>query len=219
MAELISIRECARRIGVSDTAIRKAIAAGRVSVAGHHEGNGRPLLNFEDVLQNWRANTDPAMQRSTPAGKSGTVKASSLVSDIGGAPLHPMRPGPRGGALKTGGEPRAPRLPDDDGEESASAGGIPAYNESRAVREYYAAQNERLKHEEGAGLLVSAEQVKAEAFGFARKLRDAIMAVPDRIDAELAAETNSRKLNLRLKAELIKALEMLQHDDEVKAAA
>lgn len=203
MADLVSIRECARRIGVSDTAIRKAIAAGRVFVAQRNEKNGRPLLDFDAVLKNWRANTDPAMQRTGGAGGHGRMKPGALVA--GSRLSHPMRPGPMGGALKTGGD-----LPDGEDDPDAvdpeTGEAIPAYNVSRALREAYAAKNEKLKHEKESGLLVPRAEVKAEIFRLARLTRDAVMAVADRVDAELAAETNPRKINLRLKDELIKAL-------------
>lgn len=212
MADLVSIRECARRIGVSDTAIRKAIAAGRISIADRNERNGRPLLDFDDVLKNWRANTDPAMQRTGTAGH-GRMKPGALVA--GGSQSHPMRPGPMGGMLNTGGDLR-PNLPGDDGDPGAvdpeTGEAVPPYNKSRALREHYAAQSAKLDYEKEAGTLVLAEQVRVEAFRIARLLRDAIMAVPDRIDAELAAETNARKINLRMKDELIKALGKLETD-------
>lgn len=189
MADLVSIRECARRIGVSDTAIRKAIAAGRVAVAEKNERNGRPLLDFDDVLKNWRANTDPAMQRTGAAGGHGRMKPSSKVAAVGD------------------------EAPDDQQQaDSLDRGPVPTYNESRAFKEYYAAQSAKLDYEKEAGSLVAVDQVKAEAFRLARALRDAIMAVPDRIDAELAAETNARKINLRMKDELIKALGKLEAD-------
>lgn len=185
MADLVSIRECARRIGVSDTAIRKAIAAGRVAVAERNEHNGRPLLDFDDVLKNWRANTDPAMQRTGTSGH-GRMNPDALVA---------------GRARTPSGDDGAHTVIDAETGEP-----IPEYNKSRAAKEFWAAKNAQLAYEREAGTLVLADEVKTEAFRLARALRDAIMAVPDRIDSEMAAETNARKINLRMKDELTKAL-------------
>ena len=66
--ELIGIRECSRRIGVSDTAVRKAIAAERVTIQGRTH-SGRPLLGWPLAREQWQANTDVSMRKvARPAG-------------------------------------------------------------------------------------------------------------------------------------------------------
>ena len=60
-----------------------------------------------------------------------------------------------------------------------------------------------------AGKFVDADIVKAAAFRRGRVIRDAILSVPDRIDAVLAAETDRRKVHELLTNELTRALEEL----------
>lgn len=80
---------------------------------------------------------------------------------------------------------------------------------SKAKREQFMAELARLEYEQKAGSLVSAEEVKKEAFKIARIVRDSILNIPDRVAAELAAETNQFRVHKRLTEELRKALEEL----------
>lgn len=57
-SELISLREAARRLGVSDTAVRKAIETGRIRVASRTEKSDRPLLEWAGLQSAWFANSD-----------------------------------------------------------------------------------------------------------------------------------------------------------------
>lgn len=56
---LISLREFGRRLGVSDTAVRKAIASGRIE----KEADGR--INFTRQKRNWEENRDPSKIRKS----------------------------------------------------------------------------------------------------------------------------------------------------------
>lgn len=190
MADLISIRECSRRLGVSDTAVHKAIKSGRITVADRNPKNNRPLVDFDTVLKAWRANTDAGMQRT--GGGSGHVNPKSKVALASAPP-----PVADGESPEEGGDPE---LPD----------GVPNLNASKAVKEHFLAKRAKLEYEREAGLQVYRSEVNTEAFNLGRQLRDSIMAVPDRIDAELAAETDPRKINLRLKQELIVVLAKLE---------
>lgn len=87
--------------------------------------------------------------------------------------------------------------------------GAPDYRLSRSIREAYAARLAKLEYERKAELLVEAAQVQAEAFGRARVVRDSILAVPQRVAAILAAETDPAKVQILLADELRKALENL----------
>ncbi len=85
----------------------------------------------------------------------------------------------------------------------------PAFSESRAIKEAYLARLAKLEYEERVGQLVSAEDVKEEAFKLARIVRDALLNIPERLSAELAAETDSHRIHQRLKAALIDVLQEL----------
>ena len=81
------------------------------------------------------------------------------------------------------------------------------YAESRAKRESYNAELARLELEEKQGTLVSAEEVKKEAYGIARQVRDGMLNIPDRVSAELAALTDQFEVHRRLTEEIRRALE------------
>jgi len=62
------------------------------------------------------------------------------------------------------------------------------------------------------GELIDVAAVRSEAFRGARVVRDSIMAIPDRIAAELAAESAPQKVHGRLVEELAAACETLSED-------
>ncbi len=90
--------------------------------------------------------------------------------------------------------------------------GAPSYATSRAIREAYAARLAKITYEEKAKSLVDAARIQAEAFRRARDARDAVLAVPGRLAAILAAETNPATIEARLTEELRAALEVLARD-------
>lgn len=194
--ELIGIRETARRLGVSDTAVHKAIKSGRVKVAGKHPTNGRPLLAWPQVESDWLNHTDNS--KRTHVGPTGTSKVrSKYAADTPEVHLptvndeRPSAPPPVADA---------PRKPDDQGD--AVAVKSPNINQSRAVKEAYAARLAKLDYEERIGKLVPAEQVKVDAFKVARSVRDALMNIPDRVSNLLAAETDPAKVHAMLADEI-----------------
>ena len=75
------------------------------------------------------------------------------------------------------------------------------------------------------GELVEKVKVEAEAFRCGRTVRDALMAVPDRLAAVLASETDQKKVHLMLTKEIRQALEALSaepegsSDEEIKKKA
>jgi len=85
MGELIPIREFARRVDVSDTAVRKAIATGRVTVARWDEKGERklPMLDYDVALKQWRERTNQAMQRPEQGVEQGRIRQRSSVNISG----------------------------------------------------------------------------------------------------------------------------------------
>jgi len=86
---------------------------------------------------------------------------------------------------------------------------IPDLNESRARHEHYKAEKARLEALQGRGELVPAAEVKAAAFNAARSVRDALMALPDRLAAQLAGTADARLCHTLLTEELRVALRSL----------
>ena len=82
-----------------------------------------------------------------------------------------------------------------------------SYAEARAQHERFKARLAELELEQREGKLVEAEAAKKEAFRIARLVRDAMLNIPDRVSAELAAEGNQFKVHQRLTQEIRRALE------------
>ena len=171
--ELISIREASRRLGVSDPAVHKAIASGRVTVEGRTQRSGRKLVGWPLAQEQWKANTNEAMR--THIGPDATVavsvkppvmakqaKAISAAKDPEKKPAPEPAPAVPRETIPTPEKPARVRPAEKEAE--ASPRGMPTYAESRAVREAYQARLAKLEFEEKSGKLVNADEVKAEAF-------------------------------------------------------
>ena len=91
---------------------------------------------------------------------------------------------------------------DDDG----SGFGATQYSKARAVREHYQARLAKLEYEERVGSLVSKDEVRVAAFNKTRQFRDAMLNIPDRLAAMLAAEPDAAKCYEILTTEIRKAL-------------
>lgn len=181
MAELMSQRAYARHRNVTHRAVQKAIESGRI--AGAIEG-GKINAYVADRL--WADNTDES-------------KPSNSVS---GNPRHrrpddsPPVPGAGAASNMEGG---------------GAAGGGTAYTKARAVRETYAAKLARLEYEQKSGELVRRDEVKTSAFNAARKARDMLMTIPDRVAATLAATDDQGECHRILSEEIRRVCEELSN--------
>jgi len=111
--------------------------------------------------QQWRQNTDQ----------------SKPLNRITGNPKHTRTPG-------------EPSVPMDMGGGDDTSGGIgtaTGYARARAARELYQAQLAKLELDRRRGALVSADEVRLGAFNMARKARDQLIALPERLATVLAA--------------------------------
>src|SRR5574343_413339 len=207
MAEKISIRETGRRLGVSDTAVRKAMEAERITK--HIGENGQPYCLWPDVQGEWQENTQ-AMKRShvgskvAPPPRQQRVRMATSAEGGGAAPVAAKQvqaKAPQPAPQRE--EPLQPPPPPDDG------GGVkvtpqvgPSYAASRAVREAYSAKLLKLEHDEKAGRLVSVDAVRVEAFKVHRMVRDALLNIPDRCAAQLAQLTDTTEVHAYLLQEI-----------------
>ena len=96
---------------------------------------------------------------------------------------------------------------------SAPSGSVTAsgYQTARALHETYRARTARLEFERLSGMLVPADDVRSQAFTAARRVRDSILALPDRLAPVLAAITDPAEIHRALAAELRQALEELSN--------
>ena len=169
--ELIGIREAARRLGVSDTAVRKAIKAGRVTLSETTTDKGGPQLEWPGAREQWERNTDAGMR--THAGPRKPVAAPPPVmyrDDPEPAPAPVPAP------VATPAPAPAPVAAEDPPPGRQPQG--PSYAQSRAIREAYQARLAKLDFEERSGKLVDADEVKIRWFKLITAAKTRIMGIP-----------------------------------------
>lgn len=162
MSEKVSIREAARRLGVSDTAVHKAIKAGRVDVAGQTAG-GRPLLDWEDTKKRYQANSDVS-KRSHVGSRGSPVRAND-------APQVKL---PTSSNMDEGDTPSG----EDIGGEGPKSGRGPGYAQARAARELYEAKLSKLKYDKEIGKLIDADEAKVAWYKHITAAKTKIMGIP-----------------------------------------
>lgn len=91
-----------------------------------------------------------------------------------------------------------------------------SYNAYRTEREKYQARQAKIEYEEKAQRLVRSDVVRAEVFRGFRTVRDRILTTVEQLHAELAAETDPRKLRDRLHEAMAAALEAAALETEGK---
>jgi len=182
---LITFSEMAILKGCSPAAVTYAVKHGRISDAVV-EKEGKRWLDRDLALELWNKNTK--------------ATHNSKVSRP-----DPIEKKPKTASFKT--KPKDSELRDLI--ESLPEDQIPDLNESRARREHYQAEKAKLEALQGRGELVSAADVKAAAFKKGRAVRDSIMAIPDRLAAQLAGTTDTRLCHQLLTEELRVALRVL----------
>jgi len=103
---------------------------------------------------------------------------------------------------RTAGEPSEPM--DMGGADEAIGGTNTAtgYAKARAARELYQAQLAKLELDRQRGTLIRADEVRIGAFNMARKARDQLIALPDRVAALLAATQEPAEVQRILEEEI-----------------
>jgi hypothetical protein len=182
-----SNRQLAGALGVSETAVRKALATGRIS----RDADGG--FDIPRVKRQWAGNTDAAQQR--PARKSGPT-----LRPVPAAALENVRE-----TLKESGDPH--------GAEPITAGG-PSFLQARTANEVLKAQERKLRLQRLKGELIDRARATAQVFTLARQERDVWVQWPARVAADLAAslglETHTVQVELEaaVKAHLAELAEL-----------
>lgn len=101
--------------------------------------------------------------------------------------------------------------PGDDAEQIIAEQGLSGLtmHQAKLTKERYLAALRKLEYEERSGQLIPVDQVSAEAFECARQVRDAMLSIPQRLSAQLAATTDQNEIHNLLSAEIRQALEAL----------
>lgn len=166
----LSRRAYAARRGCSESAVRKAIAAGRISLEA--DGTIDPVR--ADAA--WNARTDPSQQRGAHA------RAAAPESTLASEPAS--RPVPRAAldavkeTLREAGGDAAP----------GQAGGEVSFVRARMANEVLKAQTARVRLQKMKGELVDRARAVTVVFDLARRERDAWLNWPPRVAALMAAE-------------------------------
>jgi len=160
MSERLSIRAYSRHRGVSDTAVRKAIQSGRITLGD----DGRIDPQLADAQ--WSVNTDAAQQRKAVPQREVPQEAVTSVREALSA-----APSPLGGMGASTG---------------ASAGGT-TLMQAKTANEVLKAQTNKVRLARLKGELVDKDQAVAHVFRMARAERDAWLNWPARVAAQMAS--------------------------------
>jgi len=178
--------EYARHRGVTKVAVAYAIRDGRISTTT--DARGRVHIDSDLADKQWYFNTAHEKKQGTPEGNQPKPLAAHEA---------PPRETPSD----------EPLMNDRDAKAQSTAG---SYSTNRAIKEHFNARLAKLDFEEKSGRMVDSQDVQNEAFKIARAVRDAMLSIPDRISAELAAETDTFKVHKKLADEIRKALVSLK---------
>lgn len=168
----VSRRKYAQMRGVSETAVRKAIATGRISV----EPDG--TIDPAKADAQWASQTDPAMQRGPNAQALGSASAAETARA-----RETTKPVPRA-AIEVVGETLREAGTDPD----PAAGGEVSFLRARMANEVLKAQTAKVRLAKMKEELVDRARARALVFDLARRERDAWMHWPARIAANMAAD-------------------------------
>jgi hypothetical protein len=163
-ARTTSNRDLARRLGVSETAVRRAEKAGRIG----READGS--WDLTKVQAAWAGNTDPSQQRRPPIRAQHRARPARLAMK----PVPEAAVGAVRETLRESGEP-------------VSAGGM-TFMQARTANEVLKAQERRVRLQGMKGELVDRARAVAQVFKLARDERDAWVNWPARVAAIMAAE-------------------------------
>ena len=122
----------------------------------------------------WRENTDQSKPRNRITGKPKQTR-------VAGEPSEPM---------------------DFGGADSGGNGTATGYAKARAARELYQAQLAKIELDRQRGVLIRADEVRVGAFNMARKARDQLIALPERVAAILAATEDAAEIQRILEEEI-----------------
>jgi hypothetical protein len=183
-AKGVSIREFARIVGVSDMAVRKAIASGKIVEAIDYTNPQRPKIDAVKAAQEWGKNYDPSYERSDKVSESINVGTTHKA--------------PRRSDVDTG----IPNLP------HPSEGGRSLADIKRQTAEVKL-RLAAVELKQKQGQLVDKDLVFRSLFAAGQEMRTALQTVPDRcIDGILAAKDRN-DAHVILYNEITTALERL----------
>lgn len=177
----LSLVDYARHRNVYPRAVEVAIQSGRIK----RDADG--LIDSEQADIDWGSNT--SLYRSA-ASKANGQRGQTIRKALAAKPQE--------GAGKPAAPAPAPKAePTDFG----------AYAKARAQREHYQAEKAKLDYEIRLGLYILRSEWEAAAEEFWKNIRTGLLAIPDRLCHELAADTDADHVRDMLDNELRTVME------------
>jgi len=178
---IVSQREFSRRMGCSDTSVRKAIKAGKISKGLRFDDNGKPCIHYDTAFKEWQASYNPEYA-------SNDVVRTKLMAT---KPLPETE------------DDDAPPLTNDRNKPMSSLAN------AKTAQAVYRAKLLKVELDQKLGNLVDKKEVYMALFEAGREVKTAIMSIPDRyIDAIVSAKTRNEAHTILTRA-LIEALDVL----------
>lgn len=188
--EAISIKEYARRKGCSDTAVRKAIASGKIVKGVIDQKTARPKIIPSVADVEWSRNVNPAYERSF----SLKPEPKKTVTQKTAAPK-----------IKT----TIPSQREVSEPEPAPQGRT--YADVKKLQAEVKLQYEMLVLKEKKGQLVDKQQVYKQLFEIGQQLKSGLLTLPDRVIDAIFSAPSRNDAHTVLTQAIIDELENVSH--------
>jgi hypothetical protein len=156
--ELISQREFARRVGVSEGMIRKAVDNGWIIQGCTKRPSGLPAIAYETALAEWNA---------SPGGIKSAAKNINTPADVKTKPLDTKPP--------AASDQRAPLL------DPAISADKKQIIEDKKFSTRLQLQRQALELQKAQGKLIDKEATEKQLFEFGQSITENLMTLPNRI--------------------------------------
>lgn len=211
---LVSQRKFAKLIGRSHAYVNKLVKQGVIPT---HNGK----INPEEAKRILEEHKDPAREAQRKANAKRRKEKTIFDAAGGYESLADMTPEERKAyeEERRREAERAKRVIEEVeraglevSEELKELAAKSSLNEAKTISEILNAKLKEIQYKKEVGELVSKAEVEREAFEVARKVRDAILSVPDRVSAMIAAKSDPKEIRDILTQELHHALAALSKE-------
>lgn len=195
-AKGVSIRQFAKVVGVSESAVRKAIAAGKIVDSIDLTNPKRPLIHAVSAAKEWGRNYDPSYERTEKV-----TENIKIEKDV--VPAVKKNPAPQKKKTQIEEEhDEVPNLP-----HPAQGGRSLADIKRQTAEVKLRLAAVELKQKQGQ--LVDKDLVFRSLFAAGQEMRTAMQAIPDRVIDSILAAKDRNSAHVILYEEITNALERL----------